>query len=625
MLVSAEFVVCDGPRRGQRIAMPGVRLTIGRDPGSGLIAAGATASRLHAEVLWEESGYVLYDRTSRNGTLVNGVLATCHRLRHGDRITIGEETYRFATAEAVTPLGAPAASATQTAVVAREPALRVVITGGGPVGLSLALLLDDLMGSRVAVTMYDERWMQAGSDVVWKDERHGNVRRQQVVTIQSRQYLLLPAAVQARLFGPGCYTEMWPVGPDSIRGQAPRNVRIAHFEDVLLDLANEKADRIRLVPTAFDPAEQHETVANSHVLAICEGSRSPTRDRYSDRFGVPDGSAYSLAGEHLQDVVLGLRVRSDLPDPMIVALTVAQNRFLLNSLRGEGFLNMRLTDAEAAEVIGIDPVRREFRDCIASRPCTMVRDEHDDFRCSTHHTLFLPALVKGSGLWRRIMDGLALFGVAEEHLTAVTAFRLDMVQRSRFSAQLYAATPTTPGTYGFLLGDAANAIHFWPGRGLNSGLVSAVSLARTVDEAWHRGSLRDADFVRHEAAMAMLQYRHKSRAWRAMVATEADGSQWAIKDKIAQGIDEGRAGLLDRDADIEALLERLRTIRTRLASRLPGLPDDTVLRNHLQRLSGETLRTLQLSGPWDTAVVGGEEVDIDLFSRQPVAAAALAA
>ena len=51
-------------------------------------------------------------------------------------------------------------------------------------------------------------------------------------------------------------------------------------------------------------------------------------------------------------MVLGLRVKSDLPDPMAVLLTVVQNRFLLNSLRGEGFLNMRLTDAEAAEAVG---------------------------------------------------------------------------------------------------------------------------------------------------------------------------------------------------------------------------------------------------------------------------------
>ena len=40
---------------------------------------------------------------------------------------------------------------------------------------------------------------------------------------------------------------------------------------------------------------------------------------------------YSLDGKQVQDLVLGLRVKSELTDPMTVLLTVSQNRFLLNS------------------------------------------------------------------------------------------------------------------------------------------------------------------------------------------------------------------------------------------------------------------------------------------------------
>ena len=103
----------------------------------------------------------------------------------------------------------------------------------------------------------------------------------------------------------------------------------------------------------------------------------------------------------------------------------------------------------------------------------MEKNPSGDFFCSTHSTVFLPALLRGSPLWRRVQEGLRLFGVPEDNLTAVTAFRLDMVQRPRFTAHLFPSTPTNPGAYGFLLGDAANAIHFWPGRGLNSGLAAA--------------------------------------------------------------------------------------------------------------------------------------------------------
>ncbi|MCZ4510201.1 hypothetical protein O3Q52_18780 [Streptomyces sp. ActVer] len=252
---------------------------------------------------------------------------------------------------------------------------------------------------------------------------------------------------------------------------------------------------------------------------------------------------------------------------MSVLLTVAQNRFLLNSLRGEGFLNMRLTREEAGAVIGIDPVRQVFEECVAARPCLMSRQEDNEFVCPTHGTLFLPALLRSSPLWKRIQEGLKLFGVAADDLSAITSFRLDMVQRPRFTAQLSRPTSTSPGTYGFLLGDAANAIHFWPGRGLNSGLASAVSLARSLSRVWQGRPLRDADFIRHEAAMSMLQYRHKSRAWNAMVTTDERGVTRAIKDVIADSMEGDRAVAAPgaEQSDLDLLLDRTRAIRDRLA------------------------------------------------------------
>ena len=109
------------------------------------------------------------------------------------------------------------------------------------------------------------------------------------------------------------------------------------------------------------------------MLAICEGGRSSTRDHYADRFGAADVNLYGLEGKQVQDMVLGLRVKSRLPDPMSVLLTVSQNRFLLNALTGDGFLNMRLTDQEALEAVGINPVRQVFTPCIQSTPCLLER------------------------------------------------------------------------------------------------------------------------------------------------------------------------------------------------------------------------------------------------------------
>ena len=601
---------------GRRFTVGGQPLTFGRDVGNDVVLASLLASSVHAELRSEAGGYVLADRGSSNGTWVNGAQVTAHQLRSGDEFVLGGLAFRFELFEAQADGRAGSAGS--------APVLHVTVTGGGPVGLSFALLLDHLMGTRAAIKIYDSRWVSDGGRIVWKTPEQGNVRRQQVVTIQSRQYLRLPPDVQERLFIPGAFTEMWPAGPDSIQDLGPRNVRIAYVEDQLLAIANDRGDRIQLIPERFDPETARADLAGQHVLAICEGSRSRTLEYFTAKFGACDSSMYALNGQQVQDLVLGLRVKSELPDPMAVLLTVAQNRFLLNSLRGEGFLNMRLTDEEAKEAVGLDPVQRVFTECIQSSPCLLELRANREFYCAGHQALFLPALVKGSALWARVQEGLQLFGVRPENLTAVTGFRLDMVQRPRFTAQLYPRTATAPGTFGFLLGDAANAIHFWPGRGLNSGLASVISLSRCLSAAWRGRPLRDADFVRHEAVMAMLQYRHKSRAWRQMVTTDPEGREHAIKDQIAQGITEGERGTFDKEADVNALMKLLTQIRSRLAPRIDGLPDDATLRAHLNRLPGPMLHTLLVSEAWDTGNVGGEEVDVEWLLEASAAAAELA-
>ena len=616
--MTATVVGLQGGLTGKKFDVGSGPLTFGRGDENDVVLTTPSASRLHAELRREASGYVLYDRGSTNGTWVNGVSVTVRPLKSGDQIQIGDEQFRFDALDMrTTLLPIPAQVREPSAAKVAERVLGVTITGGGPVGLSFALLLEHLMGAQVAIKIHESRWTRDGGRIVWKGSEQGNARRLQVVTIQSRQFLKLPFEVQDGLFSHGGYTEMWPKGPDSIQDLGPRNVRIAYVEDQLLAIANEKRDRIELIPEPFDPASSPDDLAGQHVLAICEGARSRTLEYFSGKFGAADSSVYALDGNQVQDMVLGLRVKSELSDPMAVLLTVTQNRFLLNSLRGEGFLNMRLTDQETREAVGIDPVRQLFTECIQAQPCQLELRSSGEFYCAMHHALFLPALLKGSAFWTRVEEGLQLFGVRPENLTAVTGFRLDMVQRPRFSAQLYPRTATAPGTFGFLLGDAANAIHFWPGRGLNSGLASAISLARCLAALRRVTVLRDADFVRHEAVMAMLQYRHKTRAWRQMVTTDETDNTLAIKDLIARGIAEGDDGAFDREADFDALMELLIQTRGRLESRINGLPDDATLRAHVAGLPAPLVHTLLVSQPWDTANVGGEEVDVDWLLDAP--------
>jgi hypothetical protein len=607
----ASVVGLHGDLAGKQFTIGSAPVTFGREEDNDIVIADPSASRFHAELRQEADGYVIADRGSSNGTKVNGVAVTSQRLRPGDEIKIGNQKFTFEVSdETVATAPVPAHRVAET--IRTATMTQVTVSGGGPVGLAFALLLADLMGPRVAIRIYNGRWKRDGKHIVWKGHEEGNVRRQQVVTIQSRQFLKLSKEMQDHLFTPGNFTEMWPKGPDSINDLGPRNIRIAYIEDRLLDLANRKK-QVELIPEPFDAESHHDEIASQHVLAVCEGSRSRTFSHFKPKFGAADYSLYGLDGEQLSDMVLGLRVKSLLPDPMAVLLTVAQNRFLLNSLHGEGFLNMRLTDTEAKEAVGINPIRQTFTGCIQSEPCLLERSPAGEFVCGTHQTLFLPALLRGSAFWSRVEEGLALFGVPPENLSAVTGFQLNMVQRPRFSVRLFPHTATTPGTFGFLLGDAANAIHFWPGRGLNSGLASAISLARCLATAQRPTALRDADFTRHEAVMCMLQYRHKSRAWLQMVTAGEDGNFRAIKDIIAGAITEGDEGAYDADADREAFLRRLIQIRGRLAQRIEGMPDDDTLRAHLEKLSGPLIHTLMVSDQWDSASVGGEEVDIDML------------
>src|SRR5205823_3800810 len=159
----------------------------------------------------------------------------------------------------------------------------------------------------------------------------------------------------------------------------PRNLRIRWIEDCLLDLAQEDPG-IELVA---EPYIVPATWDGVHLLAVCDGSQSATRQSLGDYFGTTSRELYSYKGSPLDETVLGLEVQSDLPDEHTVPLTVCQNRFLFNSLNG-GFINMRLTAEEAAEVVGITeegPVG-----CLQRNPCVMRR-RPGGFTCETHRAV----------------------------------------------------------------------------------------------------------------------------------------------------------------------------------------------------------------------------------------------
>ena len=105
--------------------------------------------------------------------------------------------------------------------------LIVVVSGGGPVGLTFSLHLTMMMGKNVKIIIYEGRWFvdQQGK-TRWQGEEQGKIRRDQVVTLQDHVITQMPEYIQKGLFAK--YNErVWPTS---------RNIPIREVEDRLFEL-----------------------------------------------------------------------------------------------------------------------------------------------------------------------------------------------------------------------------------------------------------------------------------------------------------------------------------------------------------------------------------------------------
>ncbi len=79
-----------GGREGETIGLDTDVLTIGRSPHSDIFLDDVTVSRHHARIIRDETGFLVEDLNSLNGTYINRKRIERHRLTEGDELQIGK-------------------------------------------------------------------------------------------------------------------------------------------------------------------------------------------------------------------------------------------------------------------------------------------------------------------------------------------------------------------------------------------------------------------------------------------------------------------------------------------------------------------------------------------------------
>ncbi|HET6518564.1 MAG TPA: FHA domain-containing protein [Geminicoccaceae bacterium] len=122
--------VLAGAEQGARFYLPYAAATIGRSEANTVAIQETTASRTHAEILFDGIDFVLRDQNSTNGTFLNQNLVTSARLHFGDVIEIGGTRLRFSCEAFEAAATNPALAVTAfEAMVEQAPNCRSVLRG----------------------------------------------------------------------------------------------------------------------------------------------------------------------------------------------------------------------------------------------------------------------------------------------------------------------------------------------------------------------------------------------------------------------------------------------------------------------------------------------------------------
>jgi sigma-B regulation protein RsbU (phosphoserine phosphatase) len=119
---TAELTIIDPSGHRTRMKLEPVPFRIGRQAGNQLVMRDSRTSRVHAQILLENSAYVIEDMQSRHGLYVNGARVTRHQLQAADRIEFGvPDSFQIIFEPAAAPKPVVSLSATAASVAAPIP------------------------------------------------------------------------------------------------------------------------------------------------------------------------------------------------------------------------------------------------------------------------------------------------------------------------------------------------------------------------------------------------------------------------------------------------------------------------------------------------------------------------
>lgn len=256
------------------------------------------------------------------------------------------------------------------------------------------------------------------------------------------------------------------------------NLQIRKVEDALLKRAQDSifdgiihlhgaeiTDEATLIRVAGD---------DFHLLLGTDGANSWVRRRYFSLEEQPCGRSFAL-GVALDRGDRGLP-RSQ---ALNIFLTLCQTRFLLNASHrdGTGYLNMLLKEEEYDQCVSLDGNPADFRSPACIRTDGVIPPDFAEDQ------VFAPC-DENSILWQSISDGLGLFGFEQTDVKSIVRIPIVLmgVETVTKAVTLETETRAHPHCLVSLAGDAALTHHFWPGRGMNSGMKAAIAWSNQVSD-----------------------------------------------------------------------------------------------------------------------------------------------